>query len=311
MRSPLIAMATLILAIPGGAAGVNGLLWAATRPLVPALSEDAAFGWAIVVFYVLLTGVFWQWRLRPAVRSGELQGPVQMFLAAMLTVAFLCAIMVGLGASVRFGSSDDISPVAKPWIMLAMSLAGVIVSVQGLRQAGWYYTAYRQVAVLPTSKLRSAAAGAVEVHGTVVAQANDLPLVRKEDEQYFLRPFHLDDGTGAVAVHVPPCTEVNNEDHLVWVRYTEGVPVLAPGDRVRVLGTFDVMRDPPALAPWRPPGGEPLLGTPFGHPHVFAVAPDDERALHDELSAKARAWIGFSLVWLAGALLYGLIPWVG
>jgi len=124
----------------------------------------------------------------------------------------------------------------------------------------------REIAILPTARVRSVAVGLVELSGRAVpleGRPGDRPILhrwfdrtsRAMGERTRLEPFYLDDGTGRLLVdptgaHVQTAADGMAVD-LRQVRLarrldSDGLPeaVLMPGDPVLVIGTVQLNRDP-------------------------------------------------------------------
>ncbi|HPR65392.1 MAG TPA: hypothetical protein PK014_14385 [Thermoanaerobaculia bacterium] len=187
----------------------------------------------------------------------------------------------------------------------------------------WALGVRRQIRSLATSKIRSAAMGLVELHGTVCHAENrpkECPILGHsplyDDLQvYHNEPFLIEDETGSIRVEPPEGNDTMNPRYALNPHPVHGLRVLMDGEEVHLIGYLglpDGEGKDPVIKPWIPPYGRWYLRLVdiFGRPgkilrflaptDLFLVAVGEERKALRRLFLHQVLWIFLGVVFAVG-----------
>jgi len=248
------------------------------------------------------------------------------FVVTLPAVATLGALH-GLGVTAWWGRFPAVA-------VFLFGLPGLVAGITMLRRSVWLWRIKGQVEHLPTSTVRGAALGLVELKGVASAEADGVgtgaPLITRKHGSYHTAPFFLEDDTGRVRV-IPPEGHFRGEDERITLTrraVAQGAMVeatLLTGDPVYVLGNLETAAGGPegdgrVVRPMKTPyarlldtqvmGALPVasflssfLGLGFVQHADFFLLTDASEA--DAKSRFCRQWrrtLAWGLVWVAVSL---------
>jgi hypothetical protein len=178
-------------------------------------------------------------------------------LVVTLPVAATLGAMWGLNVTAWWGRF----PAAAVFLL---GLPGLVAGMTMIRRAVWLWRLKGQIERLPTSTVRGAALGLVELKGRAVAAPGEgptlpsLPSDRPPSEALLFRlgarygtaAFYLEDGTGRVRVEPPPGHARGEDERMVLTKRADfrgsmAKAHLLPGDPVYVLGNLETIPGAP------------------------------------------------------------------